>query len=89
MNTLREVHSGTLLIRSPMGQKNLAVLTEWPYGRAFFHEKMYGGFCQAAKTNGRNNEVTTRGGCKEGFHCMLLQQEIKIYRTQYYIVYQL
>ena len=46
-----------------MGQKNLAALTEWPYQRGFlFLKKMYGGFYQAAKKSGRNNEVAVRAG---------------------------
>ena len=33
---------------------------------------MYGGFCQAAKESGRNNEVTVlSSGCKAGFHCIM------------------
>ena len=58
-NSLTEkIYSGTPLLRSPMGPKNFAVLTEWPYLRGFFfYKKMYGGFCQAAKYSGRNNEV--------------------------------
>ena len=34
----------------------------WPYQRGFFLKKMYGGFCQAAKKSGRNNEVAVRRG---------------------------
>ena len=44
--------SGTPLIRSPKGQKNLAVSTR------VFYKKMYGGFGQAAKKSGHNNKVT-------------------------------
>ena len=57
------IHSGTLLIRSPMGEKkNLAVLK-----MVFFKKKLYGDFCQAVKKIGRNNEVTDfRGGRKAG-----------------------
>ena len=45
------IYSGTPLIRPPLGQKKngringVAVLTT-----VFFYKKMYGGFCQAAKT---------------------------------------
>ena len=58
--------SGTPLKRSALGQKKLAVLT-----RVFFHKKMYGGFCQAAKKSGRNDEVAVlrRGGRNAGFQC--------------------
>ena len=39
-NVILILCSGTLLVRSPAGQKNLAVLTGWPYclGRVKFHE---------------------------------------------------
>ena len=49
-------YSGTLLIWSPMGQKNFSRINEG----FFFYKKMYGSFCQAAKRSGRNNEVTVR-----------------------------
>ena len=59
-NSLTEkIYSGTPLLRSPMGQKKfcringVAVFTRV----FFFYKKMYGGFCQAAKYSGRNNEV--------------------------------
>ena len=39
-----------------MRQKQWAVLTR------VFYEKIYGGFCQAAKKSGRNNEVAVRRG---------------------------
>ena len=45
-----ETYSGTPLIRSPIGQKNLAVLT------GFLQENLWP-FGQAAKKSGRNNEV--------------------------------
>jgi len=46
-----------------MGHKYLAVLTGWPYQRGFFfYKKMYGGFYQAVKKSGRNNEVAVRRG---------------------------
>ena len=35
-----------------------------------FYKKGYGGFCQAAKKSGGNNEVSVlQGGRKVGFHC--------------------
>ena len=39
-----------------MRQKQLAVLTR------VFYKKIYGGFCQAAKKSGRNNEVAVKRG---------------------------
>ena len=38
--TLARLYSGTLLIQSQMGQKNLAILTGWSYyrGRLKFHD---------------------------------------------------
>ena len=38
--TLARLYSGPVLIQSPMGQKNLAVLTGWSYyrGRLKFHD---------------------------------------------------
>ena len=58
-------YSGTSLIRSVVtngpkkfGRINgVAVLTT-----GFFYKKMHGGFCQAAKKFGRNNEVAMRRG---------------------------
>ena len=44
MSVVSIKYSGTLLIWSPKGKKNLAVLT-----RVFFHKKMTGSFCQMAK----------------------------------------
>ena len=42
-------YSETQLIRSPMGQKRLAILTGLPYEWGFFfYKKMYSGFWQAA-----------------------------------------
>ena len=76
-NSLTEkIYSGTPLIRSPMGQKNLAVLTEWPYLRGFF-------FLQNAwrfLTGGQKTVAVItrwpyyRGGRKAGFHCNVFQQ---------------
>ena len=44
---------------------------------------MYGGFCQAAKGSGRNNEVTVLpSGRKAGFHCnMHLETEYSIIKS--------
>ena len=39
-----EMYSGTPLIQSPMGPKEIG-----PINEGFFYKKMYGGFCQAAK----------------------------------------
>ena len=39
-------YSGTALIRSPMGNKKIGHINEVFF---VFNEKMYGGFCQAAK----------------------------------------
>lgn len=36
---------------SPMGQKNLAVLTGDRINKGFFYKEMYGPFCQVAKNN--------------------------------------
>ena len=44
MSVVSIKYSGTLLIRSPIGKKKLAVLT-----RFFFYKKMTGSFCQMAK----------------------------------------
>ena len=57
------------LIRSPMGQKQLALLTRV----FFFYKKMYSGFCQAAK----KVAVVTRwpyyrAGRKAGFHRIVI-----------------
>ena len=49
-------YSGTPLIRSPMGQTNLAVLRG---DEGFLQENVWP-FCQAAKKSGRNNEVAVR-----------------------------
>ena len=50
------IYSGTPSVRPPLRQKQLAVLTR------MFYKKIYGGFCQAAKKSGRNNEVAVRRG---------------------------
>ena len=50
-------YGGTPLIRSPMGQKHLAVLIGWPYWQGFFLQENVWSFSQAAKKSGRNNEV--------------------------------
>ena len=58
-------YSGTPLIRSPMGQKKLAVLT-----RGFFTRKCMAVFARLPEKNGRNNAVTVLpiSGRKAGFH---------------------
>ena len=43
------MYSGTPLIRPPLGQKELAVLTRVLF---VFYKKMYGGFRQAGKKSG-------------------------------------
>ena len=67
--------SGTPLKRSALGQKKLAVLT-----RVFFHKKMYGDFCQAAKKSGRNDEVAVlqRGGRKAGGSTVTINSRTKL-----------
>ena len=61
------VHSGNPLIRSPMGQKNLAVLTGDRINEGFFfYKKMYGRFPGRPKKQGCNNA---------GFHWTLEQDE--------------
>ena len=52
--------SGTPLIRSPMGQKKLALLTEWPYLRGFFTRKCMAVF--ARRRACRTTEVAVRRG---------------------------
>ena len=44
-------YSGMPSMRSPMGQKKLAIL------KRVFYMKMHGGFCEAPKKSGLNNEV--------------------------------
>ena len=51
---LHKYYSGTQLIRSPIGQKNLAVLT-----RVFFTRKSMAGFARRPKKSSRNNEVAS------------------------------
>ena len=63
-------YSGTPLMRSPMGQKKLAVLKDDHVNEGFFYKKMYGRFARRPKKRGRNNNMTYyRGGRKAGFHC--------------------
>ena len=62
-------YGGTLLIRSPMGQKKK---NGHIYGVVEFNKKMWGGFCQGAK----KVAIITRwpyhrGGRKAGFHCAI------------------
>ena len=49
-----------------IGPKKIGRINE-----GFFHKKMYGGFCQAAKKSGRKDEeaVLRRGGRNAEFHC--------------------
>ena len=54
-------YSGTPLIRSPMGQTNLAVLRGDRIDEGFLQENLWP-FCQAAKKSGRNSEVAVRRG---------------------------
>ena len=49
-------YSGTPLIRSPMGQNNLAVLRRDRINEDFLQENAWP-FCQAANKSGRNNEM--------------------------------
>ena len=50
-------YSDTPLIRSPTGQKNLALLTGGRINEGFLQENVWP-FCHAAKKGGRNNKVT-------------------------------
>ena len=70
-------YSGTLLIRSPMGQIEVALLTGWPYQRGsfFLYKKKYGGFWQAAKKSGR----------KAGFHCTLIKSIILLFLLDQFV----
>ena len=61
---------GSPLIRSPMGQKNLAVLRGDRIDEGFLQENVWP-FCQAAKKSGRNNEVVVRRGFTV-FKCTLM-----------------
>ena len=51
-------YSGTPLIRSPMRQKNLAVLMGDRINEGFFYNKMYGRFAGRPKKGAPNSEVT-------------------------------
>ena len=58
-----EHYTGTTLIRSPRGQKKLAVLSGDHINEGFFfYKKMYGRFAERPKKSGR----------KVGFHCITL-----------------
>ena len=61
---------GSPLIRSPMDQKNLAVLRGDRTDEGFLQENLWP-FCQAAKKSGRNNEVAVRRGFTV-FKCTLM-----------------
>ena len=61
---------GSPLIRSPMDQKNLAVLRGDRIDEGFLQENLWP-FCQAAKKSGRNNEVAVRRGFTV-FKCTLM-----------------
>ena len=56
---MNRFYRGTPLIRSPMGQTNLAVLRGDRINEGFF---TVWPFCQMAKKSGRNNEVAVRRG---------------------------
>ena len=57
------IYSGTPLIRSSMGQKNLAVSTGDRINKGFFYKKMYGHFAEGPKKSDRNiNELAVRQG---------------------------
>ena len=47
-------YSGTPLMRSPMGQKKLAVLKDDHVNEGFFYKKMYGRFARRPKKRSRN-----------------------------------
>ena len=61
---------GSPLIRSPMDQKNLAVLRGDRIDEGFLQENLWP-FCQAAKKSGGNNEVAVRRGFTV-FKCTLM-----------------
>ena len=61
-------YRGTPLIRSPMGQTNLAVLRGDRINEGFF---TVWPFCQVAKKSSRNNEVPVRRGFTV-FKCILM-----------------
>ena len=76
-NSLTEkIYSGTPLLRSPMGPKNFAVLTEWPYLRGFFFTRK----CMAVFARRQSTVAVItklpyyRGGRKAEFHCNVFQQ---------------
>ena len=52
------MYSGTLLIWSPVGKNNLAVLTGDSINEIIFLNKNYGSFAGRPKKCGRNNDVT-------------------------------
>ena len=71
-------YSGTLLIRSPMGQIKFALLTGWPYQRGFFFfftRKCMAVFDRRPKTSGR----------KAGFHCTLIKSIILLFLLEQFV----
>ena len=59
MTILKTAARETTLIRSPMSQKNLVVLTGDRINEGFFFlQENVWSFSRAAKKSGRNNEVT-------------------------------
>ena len=57
------IYSGTQLIRFPMDQQNLTVLTGDFINVVIFYKRNCRPFCQAAKIIGLNNEVTVLLRC--------------------------